>query len=313
LPLTETELGRLRAAGEVLRKGLVSPVTILGYTYDWAMFTAWSSAAGRQSLPASAETVSLYLTDLLEQGKKITTARRRKCAIVYEHRARGFASPATAEVTQLLTGAQRIRAEKPRQMRALTVKQLRAMSIDLEKLGTDVAIRNRAILVVGFASALRRSNLAALNLDDVEFCAKGLILSVNREKNDPEAKGRLLAIPRGKHANTCPVRTLRAWLRRRGGAHGPLFPRLDPKHEGQRMDGECIWRVVKKCVARIGIDPADRWGAHSMRAGMISAAGEADVGVLRIGAYTNQSPEIVRRYFRRQELWRNNPCAQLGL
>lgn len=312
--LSEADLDRLRAAGKVLRQGIVAPLTVLGYSYDWSMWTRWCRDAGRIPLPATPETVSLYLTDLLGQGKKITTARRRKCAIVYEHRVRGYPSPATAEVLELLAGAQRIRAEKPRQMRPLTVRQLRAMSIDLARTGTDAAIRNRAILVCGFASALRRSNLAALNLEDVEFAPQGLILTINREKQDQEGKGRFIGLKRGLHRNTDPVRTLRDWLKRRGrNTPGPLFWRLDPKHKGQRMDGECIYRVVKKCVARLGIDPAD-FGSHSMRAALVTEAGNRGISPWLIAAQTgHKNMQVLERYYRRGQIWRANVSGMLGL
>lgn len=313
MALTEAEFLRLREASKTLRRGIIAPLTVSGYGYDWAMFVKWCDEVGLSPLPASSDTLCLYLTDLLEHGAKVTTARRRKCSIVYEHRTRGLPSPMSIEVAELLSGAQRLRAEKPRQMRPLTVQQLRAMSIDLAAVGTDAAMRNRAILVVGFASALRRSNVAMLNIEDVEFCAEGLVLAIHREKNDPQSKGRLIAIRTGEHASTCPVNVLRAWLQRRGyTTPGPLFWRLDRLHQTQRLDGECLLRIVKKCVKRIGLDPDD-FGAHSLRSGLVTAAGEANIGVLRIGAYTNQSPAMVRRYFRRKEMWDGNPSGLIGL
>jgi len=302
----------LRLEKTRLKQGLFSRNTVLGYDYDMRMYTTWCESFHRSALPSTPETLALYLTDLLSQGKKITTARRRKCAILHAHRTRGLPPPDTKEVLDLLRGAQRLRGEKPRQMRPITVRELRQMSAQLLRLGTPAAMRNRALLVVGFASALRRSNLALLNLCDVEFCRQGLILHVQREKQDQEGRGRIIGIPRGRHANSDPVGVLKAWLRVRGNDPGPLFPRVSKAGRGEPLDGECICRIVKKCLAGIGVDPCQS-GAHSLRAGAITALGEADVGVLRISAYTGQTPEIVRRYFRRSEIWRNNACASLGL
>lgn len=312
-PEAQTSIEELRLESARLRQGLFARATVLGYGYDWRMFLAWCGRRDRQALPATPETLTLYLTDLLGQGKKITTARRRQCAIVHEHRVRGLASPATSETRELLNGAQRLRGEKPRQMRPITVRELRRMSIGLARLGTPKAMRDRALLVLGFASALRRSNLAALNLADVEFCRQGVVLSVDREKQDQDGKGRLIGLVRGRHTNTCPVRVLRAWLRVRGANPGPLFPRLDPKHEGLPLDGECVCRVVKQSLMRIGIDPAD-YGAHSLRSGFVTAAGEAHLGELVIARQTgHRSMQVLRRYFRRSDIWRSNPSASLGL
>jgi site-specific recombinase XerD len=307
----------LRIEGVRLRQGLISHNTVIGYGYDFLMWEAWCAEYGLASLPAAPESLSMYLTDLIQvQGKKITTARRRKCAIVHAHRARGFESPATVAVMELLRGAQRIKAEKPRQMRPISIKELRAISIKLAKVATDTALRNRAILVVAVASALRRANLVALNTVDVEFCRQGLIIQIQREKQDPNCKGRLIPLPRGKFASTCPVRVLRAWLTRRrqlvGNSPGPLFFRLDRMGVGLPLDGGRVTRVVKKCVALVGIDPSTS-GAHSTRSAFVSAAGDRNVGVLRIAAHTGQSPAIVHRYYRKTQLWRDNAAAAIGL
>jgi site-specific recombinase XerD len=308
-------LAQLRLEQTRLKQGLIARNTIVGYTYDVKMYEAWCEHLGLNAFPGTTETLSLYLTDLLSQGKKITTARRRKCAIVHEHRARGLPSPATSEVTELLLGAQRLRAERPRQMRPITVRELAKISATLARIGSPAALRNRALFVIGFASGLRRSNLAALNFGDVEFCRRGLVLSIAREKQDRKGQGRLVGICRGKRSNTDPVGVLRAWLRVRGRIFdqgGPLFPRLNPAHRGEPMDGGSIYRIVKTSLALVGIDETQR-GPHSLRSGLVTAAGQANIGVLQIGAHTGQSPEMVRRYFRESEIWVNNPSGKLGL
>ena len=310
---TESSVLKLRLEATRLRHGLMADNTLMGYRYDARMYSAWCEHFHREALPTSPETLSLYVTDLLSQGKKITTARRRTCAVAYNHRCHGLASPVTTEVQEVLNGAQRIRAEKPRQMRPLTVKQLRQISAQLARVGTPRSMRNRALLVVGFASALRRSNLGDLNLADVEFVRQGVILHINREKQDQEGRGRSIGLPWGRHPNTCPVRVLRAWLRIRGKEPGPLFPRLNPARKGQALNGECICRIVKQAARGIGLDPTDI-GGHSLRAGFITAAGEAGAGELLIASQSgHRNMEILRRYFRRTNLFRSNACAMVGL
>jgi site-specific recombinase XerD len=303
----------LHAEEARLRTGLLARNTVVGYAYDWAMFAAWCAERGRGLLPATPETVSLYLTDLLAAGKKITTARRRCCAIAHEHRAGDYPSPIGADVRGLLRGAQRLRGEKPRQMRPLSVQDVRDISAVLRQDNTPVSLRNRALIVLGFATALRRSSLAELERDDVEFVPQGLVVHVRREKQDQEGRGRYVGVPRGQHADTCSVRCLEAWLDVRGCAPGPLFPRLDWRHRGQPLDGECIWRVIKTCVKRIGLDPA-AFGAHSLRAGFVTAAGESGASLLVIAAQTgHRSLSVLQRYFRRTELFRSKACTSLGL
>src|SRR5580765_2751085 len=142
---------KLRLETTRLRQGLVARNRVLGYWYHVRMYADWCAQFQLASLPTSPETLSLYLTDLLQQGKKITPARRRKCAIAHEHRSRGLPCPATPEIRELLNGAQRLRGEKPRQMKPVTVKELRRISGALARVGSKRAIRDRALLVVGFA------------------------------------------------------------------------------------------------------------------------------------------------------------------
>jgi site-specific recombinase XerD len=313
-PTIEAEIEELREArARLVERGEFAPITLQGYAYDWAGFAAWCEARGRGSLPASADTLSLYLTALLGQGLKVTTVRRRCCAVVHRHRMAGLSSPAGKEVLALLAGAQRERAEKPRQMRPLTIAQLREISEFLGEQRSTAAIRDRAILVVGFASALRRSSIAGLNLADVEFCTEGMVIHVGREKQDQTGRGRLIGIPWGRHEATCAVRCLRAWIERRGERPGPLFWRLQGS-AGLRLDGECVERLVKRCVAIIGLDPRDRFAAHSLRSGFVTAAGEGGAGELLIAAQTgHRSMDVLRRYFRRSDLFRANACNAIEL
>lgn len=319
------EVTRLMAERASFEQSRFAKNTVLGYGYDWKMFCAWCESRQRPPLPATEETVSLYLTDLLIQGKKLSTVGRRNCAIAHKHRVNKFPSPVTRAIVDMLYCVQRQRGEKPRQMRALGLEELRAISVKLleesrysharpvgrrqwESTRPDVCLRNRALMVVGFCSALRRSNLASLLVTDVEFTAEGLTLRINREKQDQKGKGRIVGLPFGKHADTCPVLVLRAWLDHRHEKVGPLFPRLNPKNDGEPLSGGAVLRIVKKCVKLINLDPTD-FGGHSLRAGFVTAAGDANIGTLRIAAHTGQSPAIVERYFRRNDPFRNNVCG----
>jgi integrase len=310
---SDSEVTRLRSERDKFTLSRFARATEIGYGYDWRMFLAWCAARGRQSLPASPETVSLYMTDLLAQGRKVTTVTRRGCAIAHHHRINQQPSPVSEDIRRLLDGAQRHRREQPRQMRPLTVDQLNEISVQLRLKNTVTAIRDRAILVLGFASALRRSNLVMLALSDVEFSDSGLTVSVRFEKQDQEGKGRQIGIPSGKRRDTCAARCLRAWLRVRGNHQGPLFHRLDPTHQGEPMDGECVIRVVKKCVLLIGLDPR-LYGAHSLRAGFVTAGIESRVSEFLIAQQTgHRSLNSLRRYFRPRDLFRANACRHLGL
>lgn len=282
-----------------------------GYLNDWTLFSAWCRASARESLPASAETVRLYLVDLLRRGLKISTAERRLSALAHYHRQEHHDfSGARKEARELLEVAKRFRQEQPRQMRPLTVAQLRRIARQLRRDGSPRALRDRAVLVLGLGSALRRGSLAALELSDIEFQTKGVLVRIRREKNDQTGRGRLIGLPKGHNADTCPVRALRDWLSCRGREAGPLFT-----HDGtlDRITGAYVACIVKSAVDSIGLDPT-LYGGHSLRAGFVTAAGESGASELVIAAQTgHRNMAVLRRYFRQTDVWRVNAAGMIGL
>ena len=311
---TFTGLEALRGEQHRLELGLFAANTRTGYSLDWALFRTWCEQFGYTALPAVPETVALYLTHTIATEKrKVSTASRRACAIAYYHRQAGLPSPVTREARRVLTGARRLRGERPRQMRPLTVEQLRQIAGALAEQHTATAARDSALLVLGLASGLRCSALTRLQLGDVDVVPKGLVLSIGRDKTDQEGRGRLIGLPYGEHPETCPVRSLGIWLSHRGDEPGPLFTRLDPGHEGSQLDRNRVRKIVQAALKRIGVDPAG-YGGHSLRAGLVTEAAESGCSELVIAAQTgHRSMEVLRRYYRRAQLFRNNAAAMIGL
>lgn len=290
----------------------MSPATEKGYAHDWKIFTRWAKRFGREPLPASSETVSLFIADQLRR-KKVVTVARYACGIAFMHRREGFQSPCDNSVHKTLRGARRMRAEQPRQMRPLSIAQLRKIASRLH--GSAVAIRNRAILVLGFATAIRRASLASLAIEDVSFEAEGLVILLRREKQNREGcAGRMVAVPYGKNSATCPVRTLEAWLKHRGRQPGALFCRLNNgRRDIQPLGLNAIGKIVKAAVAGAGIDPRE-YGPHSLRSGFITEAGIAGASTLVIAAHVgHQCLDSTARYFRPGSLFRANCAALVGL
>ena len=193
----------------------LSPRTLNSYAADWRVFEAWTEAAKRAPIPASEETVEFYCTDLLRLGRKISTVERHCFAIQHMHTRAGFESPYGEQVKRLLSGARRLLAQMPTQKAALETADLKRI---VRKLGhkTPTAARNSALLLFGFASALRRSTLAELRPEDLKFTREGVLVTVRHEKQDRKGDGRLVAVPCGRHATTCPVQALDRWLDVRG-------------------------------------------------------------------------------------------------
>lgn len=303
--LAELDVERLWLSDAVL-----APRTRKAYAHDWLQFCRWCDAVGRCPMPASTETVLLYLTNLLG-ARKISTGFRHTSSITHAHKAAGLASPCTALVWRLLDGAQRVRLEQPVQKAPVTLEHLRA--ICQQPAAGAVAVRDRAIILFGFASALRRSNIVALNLADIEFTAAGVVVHVGQEKQDQHGKGRLIGIPIG-HGETCPVAALRAWLEARRSWAGPLFCSIQRGRPSPlRIPPNRVNLIVKAAVGGLGLD-ARLYGAHSLRAGFVTEAIQAGVLEFVIAAQTgHRSLASLRRYFRASDPFRANACSALLL
>ena len=191
------------------------------YRTGWAQFAAWCDEHGVRALPAGAETVALYVADLAKDAKP-ATIDLRLAAISAAHRAAGHDSPTKEEAVRLVRrGVRRTLGTAQRQVRPLTVPELRTM---VEGLGTGPAgCRDRALLLLGFAGALRRSELVGLDVADVTEGSDGLTVHLRRSKTDQEGAGRNVGIPYGSNLATCPVRAWRAWLEISVITDGPAF------------------------------------------------------------------------------------------
>jgi integrase len=292
-----------------------SPNTLRAYRSDWADFTGWCDTRGLESLPASPSTVAAYLTDLAGVVATATLARR-VTSISQAHKAAGHEDPPTrsALVHETVKGIRRtfgIAAAKKAPLRSADIRDLVAM-LDVEHLG---GLRDRVLLVVGFAGAFRRSEVVALDVADVDWTADGLVVRIRRSKTDQEGEGATIGLPYGSDPATCPVRTLRAWLDGGGIAEGPIFRQVD-RHGRMagRMSGRAAAERVKRACAAAGLDAA-RYGGHSLRAGLITSAIEGGATEHRTMQHSrHRSVHVFRGYVRDLNvLDGDNPVARVGL
>jgi integrase len=315
------DLASLRIERASIAEARRAPATRAAYAIDWASFAGWCSAAGRAALPASSDTLSLYLVAQARSGRAVATVARRVCAIVDRHVSAGLRSPVDDDVREVLAGLRRRLGTASRGKAAISVEELRRMvaarPMVRDMFGrtvpapVELLARNRALLVLGFASGLRRSELAGLDLVDVDFVTRGLVLRIGRSKTDQEGRGRELGVHRGEHRATCPARALQAWLVERGPWPGPLFCRV--AYGGgirrERLSGPVVAGVVRAAAKLAGLDPA-RYGAHSLRAGCATAAAELGRDGLAIMRRTgHRSVAMVERYVRHGSLFAVDPLA----
>ena len=288
--------------------------TLRGYQSDWRDFCAWcESRGGLCPLPATADSVAAYIA-ICAGRLKPGSIQRRLNAIAEAHKAAWLESPTHAAIVRnTLKGIRRTLGTAPTQKIAALTDDIRAM-IDATDAGI-IGARDRALILLGFAGAFRRSELVKLDVEDCAFGMDGLTVTLRRSKVDQVGEGRKIGIPYGSNPETCPVRTVQAWAEQAGVTAGPLFRSVN-RHglvQSGRLSGIDVARVTKKLAARAGLDAA-KYAGHSLRAGHATSAAIAGASERSIMKQTgHRSVQMVRRYIRDGSLFRENSAGKLGL
>ena len=274
-----------------------SAATRLAYESDLRHFAAWCGAA-IEFMPAASDTVAAYLAALADDRKSVSTIMRRLAAIAFAHRRLGHADPTRTErVKQVLAGIRRTIGTAPKQKAPATAKFVKAMLKPIPD--TMLGKRDRALLLLGFAGALRRSELVALNVADLERQPEGVIVHIRRSKTDQEGAGHSVAIPRGSKLK--PVEALDAWLEAGAITSGPVFRSI--RRGGHvlpgRLTDQSVALVIKARAEAAKLDPRI-FSGHSLRSGFVTSALEAGADTLRVMTQTrHKSVETLKKYDRR--------------
>lgn len=292
-----------------------SAATRLAYAGDWKRFCAWCAERDVQP-PTPGGLVAIYLAELADQGKKASTIGRALAAISQAHALLGDSeirrSPAVREV---LAGIRRRLAElgvRPEGKSALVLEQLRKVSETVPN--WVIGQRDRAVLVFGFAGSFRRSELAALDLLDLELGAEGYRVKIRRSKTDQLGAGRVVGVPYGSNPITCPVRCLQAWLELADIGTGRVFRSIDRHGNiGKGLTGRAIAEIVKRRAAAAGLDPR-MFSGHSLRSGFVTTAARAGKSPKAIMDQTgHRTLEMVMRYVRDAKIFEDNAAMGIGL
>lgn len=287
--------------------------TVRAYRSDLAHFESWCRSHGQPPLPATPETTALYITDLAKTHKTATIIRRIS-AISQAHQMAGFETPTkTAQVRLVLAGIRRTKGTAQVAKTPVLVDDLRRMIAHLPE--NLLGVRDRALLLVGFGGAFRRSELVALDIADVAVTRDGLVVTIRRSKTDQEGEGRKIGIPYGSNPATCPVRSLQDWLAQCGFTEGPLFRPVDrfSRVASMRLSAAAVADIVKRYAAAVGLKASD-FAGHSLRSGLATSAAMAGASERAIMQQTgHRSVATVRRYIRDGSLFRENAVALCGL
>ena len=262
-------LGALRTLADTLARGSRSENTQRAYRSAWGAFEGWALENGLSPLPADPEVVAIYLAHLVDRDRTYGTIQNALVAICQVHLDAGHRSPRSdPRVRRVVRGVRRRLGSRQHAKAAVTRKQVDAM---IATLGTDLrGLRDRAILSLGFATGMRRSELVALQVSDLHFGDAVLVVTIRVSKwNEGARRVRAAATA----SPSCPVSIIRSWLDAAGLTDGPLFRKVSPKGAmGSRgLQDAAVARLVKACAGRVGVEPASVSG-HSLRSGFATVS-----------------------------------------
>lgn len=288
-----------------------APSTIRAYESHWGSFEAFCTEHTFVPLPTDPRTVAVYLTSLVRRDMATGTIQSHLAAIKYFHERERIPFDADNPlIAETMAGIRRTVGTAQQGSAALLPEDLRAMvTCCTDNLS---GIRDRAIVLLGFAGAFRRSELVGLAVEDLTFCEQGLVVRIKRSKTDQNAQGRDVAIPFGAIPDTCPVTALFAWLEASSIRNGHVFRGVD-RHGNIRttaLTGEAVRQIVAKLVESSGLE--GKITPHSLRAGFCTAAALAGAGLDRIKDHArHQNVATTLKYVRVADQW--NKHAGTGL
>jgi site-specific recombinase XerD len=306
------ELGPVLQKAEEYVRQSKSANTRTAYANDWQHFQNWCTAHRVASLPASPETVALYIADMAESSKP-STIKRHLASISVAHQAKGLKSPNSLLVQTTMAGIRRVKGITKDKKSPVRVSHLLHLSDVLPK-GLQ-GIRDKAIFLIGYAGAFRRSELVDLDIEDVRFEPEGVRISVRHSKTDQESIGQAKDINYAGHSTNCPVKALKKWIEMGSIESGPLFRPVNRHGQVliQRLSPQSIALVVKRVMQALRMDP-DQFSGHSLRAGFVTDAIKHGIQSQVIRRVTgHKSESTLAEYFREADTFDYNIVAKLGL
>ena len=304
------------AAAQALARQSAAPATLRAYKADWQHYADWCARTGFAPVPAEPATVGAYLASMAGTHAP-TTIRRRLSAISKMHRFNDLPwNPAHRAIQEPLQGLLRTHGRPVEKAAALTLDIIRQLVATCDR--SACGRRDRALLLIGFAGALRRSELASLRAEDVAVVAGGLRLRIRRSQTDKAGQGAEIGLPPGQHAETCPVRACEAWQAVAKRKAGPLFR---PISKGGRIGDaalhpDAIRRILARRAGMAGLtlDGFARLSPHGLRAGFITEAyakGARDEDIMCHSRHRDL--RTMRGYVQRAGLVDESPAGLLGL
>jgi integrase len=291
--------------------------TRTAYASAWRQWDAWCRGRDLVPLPAAPEPLAAFLAEHAESGLCLGTLDGYCSAIAHRHHQEGLPDPTSdVVVRRVRRGLRRIMGTAPRrQAHPLTVAQLDHLVSTIDP-ASAIGARDRAVILLGYASALRPGETSALDLADIAGKPTGVLVAVRRSKTDQDGRGQLVGVARGEHRQTDPIRALDAWLTIRPAGQGALFTWVyrSGTITTERIGPRAVSRLVQARANDAGFDGIPVTG-HSLRAGHATTAAVNGAPIDRIAAQTRHRDlgTLLNHYIRPAEALATTTSRELGL
>jgi len=292
--------------------------TVKAYKSDFNDFGIFCAQNGFRSLPSEPKIVSLYLTHLSTKEAKMSTLKRRLVSIGVIHKLKGhYLDTKHPAIIENIMGIKRRKGSVQKSKKPILISNLKEIInvIDQENKEAIKKFRDRSIILIGFSGGFRRNEIVSLDYDDLDFVLEGLKINIKRSKTDQFGEGFTKALPYFDSSQYCPVVSLKKWLEVSRINSGPVFRRFvkGPKLSENRLTDQTVALLIKKYLQLAGID-SKNYSGHSLRSGFATSAAESGAEERSIMAMTgHKSTEMVRRYIKEANLFKNNALNKIKI
>jgi len=292
--------------------------TVRAYKSDFKDFGIFCSQNGFKSLPSDPKIVSLYLTHLSTKEAKISTLKRRLVSIGVIHKLKGhYLDTKHPSIIENIMGIKRRKGSIQKSKKPILISSLKAIinAIDEQSKREIKKIRDRTIILIGFSGGFRRNEIVSLNYDDLDFVPEGLKINLRRSKTDQFGEGFTKALPYFDNSKYCPVVSLKKWIELSKITSGPVFRRFvkGQNLSEKRLTDQTVALLIKEYLQLAGID-SKNYSGHSLRSGFATSAAESGAEERSIMAMTgHKSTEMVRRYIKEANLFKNNALNKIKI
>ena len=292
--------------------------TVRAYKSDFNDFSLFCAQNGFKSLPSEPKVVSLYLTHLSTKNIKISTLKRRLVSIGVIHKLKGhYLDTKHPIIIENILGIKRRKGSIQKGKKPLLINYLKIIINVIDEYNKEYLKkhRDRSIILIGFSGGFRRNEIVSLDYDDLDFVTEGIKINLKKSKTDQFGEGTVKGLPYFENTQYCPVLSLKNWLEISKISSGPLFRRFSKgnKLSENRLTDQTVALLIKKYLNIAGID-SKNYSGHSLRSGFATSAAEAGAEERTIMTMTgHKSPEMVRRYIKEVNLFKNNPLNKIKI